>query len=125
MNFKRVSISNRSRTDLFVSIHANSAGGHYLRVSGTSTYYHNPFWQPFAQNVYDRLLETGLPEFGIVGSFNYTPIRTSKLPAILVEQAFLSHAEDEEKLVDPEFRKLMAQKIATGIIDYVNLMTSK
>ncbi len=119
---KKRAIAEQSEADLFVSIHANSAGGHYLRVSGTSTYYHNPFWKPFAKNVYDRLLETGLPEFGMVGSFNYTPIRTSKLPAILVEQAFLSHAEDEEKLVDPKFRKLMAQKITTGIIDYINHM---
>ncbi len=118
-------IAERSEADLFVSIHANSAGGHYLRVSGTSTYYHNPFWEPFAKKVYNKLLETGLPEFGIVGSFNYTPIRTSKLPAILVEQAFLSHAEDEEKLVDPEFRELMARKITAGIIDYIRYMSEK
>ena len=41
---------------------------------------------------------------------------------MLVEQAFMTHAEDEEKLADPEFRQQMAQKIYEGIIDYLKLM---
>jgi len=43
-------------------------------------------------------------------------------PAVLVEQAFMSHAEDEEKLADPDFRQLMAEKIRDGIIDYLKLV---
>ena len=108
-----------SGAHMLISIHANSGGRGYLSVSGTSTYWHNPFWAPLAQSIYDRLLETGLQEFGVVGAFNYTPIRTSQLPAVLVEQAFLSHAEDEEKLADPAFRQQMAEKIYAGIIDYL------
>lgn len=106
------------------SIHANAAGTSrgYLRVPGTSTYYNNPFWAPLAENVYDRLLELGLAEFGVVGSFNYTVIRVSQMPTILVEQAFMTHAEDEEKLADPEFRKRMAIKIYEGLVDYLSYM---
>jgi len=112
-----------SNADLLISIHANSAGGGFLRVSGTSTYYHNAFWAPLAEGIYDRLLETDLKEFGVVGSFNYTVIRTTQMPAVLVEQAFISHAEDEEKLADPEFRRKMAGKIYQGIVDYLVYMT--
>ena len=112
-----------SNADLLISIHANAAGGGFLRVSGTSTYYHNPFWAPLAEKIYDRLLETHLKEFGLVGSFNYTVIRTGHMPAILVEQAFMSHAEDEEKLADPEFRQQMAIKIYNGILDYLKYMS--
>jgi N-acetylmuramoyl-L-alanine amidase len=111
-----------SGADLFVSIHANAGGGGYLRVAGTSTYYNNPFWAPLAENIYDRLLELKLKEFGVVGSFNYTPIRLSEMPSILVEQAFMSNAEDEEKLADPQFRQQMAQKISEGITDYLKSM---
>jgi N-acetylmuramoyl-L-alanine amidase len=111
-----------SDADLFVSIHANAGGGGYLRVAGTSTYYNNPFWAPLAETIYDRLLELKLKEFGVIGSFNYTPIRLSEMPSILVEQAFMSNAEDEEKLADPEFRQQMAVKISEGIIDYLKLM---
>ncbi len=115
-------IAIESGADMLISIHANAGGRGYLSVAGTSTYWHNPFWSPLAQTIYDRLLETGLAEFGVVGSFNYTVTRASQLPAVLVEQAFMSHAEDEEKLADPEFRQLMAEKIYAGIVDYLGLL---
>jgi N-acetylmuramoyl-L-alanine amidase len=115
-----------SDADILISIHANAAGTGigYLGVPGTSTYYNNPFWAPLAENIYDRLLELGLEEFGVVGSFNYTVTRVSQMPSILVEQAFMTHAEDEEKLADPEFRKKMAGKIYEGIFDYLSYMTN-
>ena len=108
-----------SDADLFLSIHANAGGGGYLRVEGTSTYYNNPFWSNFADNVYKRLLELDLDEFGMVGSFNYKVIRITEMPSILVEQAFLSHAVDEEKLASQKFRCKMAHKIYKGILDYL------
>jgi len=113
-----------SGADLLISIHANagSIDRGYLGVFGTSTYYNNPFWAPLAETVYDRLLELKLAEFGVIGSFNYTVIRVSQMPSILVEQAFLSHAEDEEKLADTQFRQQIAQKIYQGMIDYLRYM---
>ncbi len=113
-----------SGADILISIHANAAGTSrgYLGVPGTSTYYNNPFWAPLAENVYDHLLELGLEEFGVIGSFNYTVIRVSQMPAILVEQAFMTHAEDEEKLADPDFRQQMAHKIYEGLVDYLSYM---
>lgn len=113
-----------SDADLLVSIHANASGsgGGYLGVGGTSTYYHNPFWADFAEIVYHPLLDLELEEFGVVGSFNYIVTRMSSRPAILVEQAFMSHAEDEEKLASQEFRLQMAQKIFQGIVEYVAYM---
>ncbi len=112
-----------SGADMLISIHANAGGRGYLSAGGTSTYWHNPFWAPLAERIYERLLETGLPEFGVVGSFNYTVTRTSRMPAILVEQAFMTNAEDEEKLADPLFRQLEAEKICEGIIDYLKYMS--
>jgi N-acetylmuramoyl-L-alanine amidase len=120
--FEKRNIVVSSNADLFVSIHANAGGGGYLRVAGTSTYYNNPFWAPLAETIYDRLLELKLKEFGVVGSFNYTPIRLSEMPSILVEQAFMSNAEDEEKLADSQFRQQMAQKICEGMLDYLKVM---
>ena len=116
-----------SGANLLFSIHANAAGVSrgYLGVPGTSTYYHNPFWASLAESVYDHLLELGLEEFGVVGSFNYTVTRVSQMPSILVEQAFMTHAEDEEKLADPEFRQKMAQKILDGLMDYLTYMKIK
>jgi len=108
-----------SGADILISIHANAGGTGYLQVAGTSTYWHNPFWAPLATTIYDRLLELGLAEFGVVGSFNYTGIRLTQMPSILVEQAFMSHAEDEEKMADADFRQQMAVKIYEGMVDYL------
>lgn len=111
--------------DLLISIHANAAGGGYLRVGGTSTYYNNPFWKEFAQIGYDHLMELGLDEFGMVGSFNYMMVRMSQRPSILVEQAFMSHAWDEDKLADPAFRQRIAEKIGDSVDEYVERMFSR
>lgn len=115
-------IAIESRADILLSIHANAGGTGYLQVAGTSTYWHNPFWAPLAQTIYDRLLEMDLAEFGVVGAFNYTGIRLTQMPSVLVEQAFMSHAEDEEKMADPEFRQEMAVKIYNGLLDYLKFM---
>ncbi|MFZ4559879.1 MAG: N-acetylmuramoyl-L-alanine amidase family protein [Saprospiraceae bacterium] len=40
-------------------------------------------------------------------------------PSILVELAFLSHAEDEEKLASPSFRQALAERILAGIRRYM------
>jgi len=113
-----------SDADMLISIHANAGGIEkgYLGASGTSTYYNNPFWAPLAETVYNRLLELALDPFGVIGSFNYTVIRVTQMPSILVEQAFMSHAEDEEKLADSQFREQIAEKIYQGMIDYLNYM---
>ncbi len=112
-----------SNAHVHVSIHANSGGGgNYLGVSGVSTYYHNPFWAGFAEEMYTHLRELPLKDYGVVGSFNYTVTRIASRPSILVEQAFLSQAEDEEKLASPAFRRQMAEKIFEGIVGYVRQM---
>jgi N-acetylmuramoyl-L-alanine amidase len=108
-----------AKAHLFVSIHANAAdtGNGYLRVSGTSVYYKHDTGRRFAAVVQARLLaDTGLADFGLVGNFNYTPIRLATwAPALLVEQAFISHPGDEARLLDPAFRALMARSIRLGL----------
>ena len=72
--------------------------------------------------IYPNQKELDLIEFGVVGSFNYRVTRMTEMPSILVEQAFMSHAEDEEKLANEQFRWQMAQKIYNGILDYLKYM---
>lgn len=122
---KRDTVTN-SDANLHLSIHANSSEpvNEFLGTSGTSTFYHNPFWAKLAEKIFDKLIELDLKPFGSVGSFNYRVTRMSEMPAILVEQAFMSHAEDEEKLFDENFRKDMAEKIYAGLIDYLRYMNN-
>lgn len=68
------------------------------------------------------LEQTGLDDFGLIGNFNYAPIRlVTWMPAALVEQAFVSHPGDEARLLDPAFRALMAKAVRLGLEDFLRL----
>lgn len=112
-----------SQAQLFVSVHANASDTSqgYLRTSGTSTYYKHANARDLAAAVQQRLLgQTGLDDFGLVGNFNYAPIRlVTWAPAILVEQAFMSHPGDEAKLLDPAFRATLARAVRQGLEDFL------
>jgi N-acetylmuramoyl-L-alanine amidase len=112
-----------SQAQLFVSVHANASdtGNGYLRTSGTSTFYKHSTGRDLAAAVQRRLLEqTGLDDFGLVGNFNYAPLRrVTWMPAVLVEQAFVSHPGDEAKLLDANFRAQTAQAVRMGLEDFL------
>lgn len=114
-----------SDAQLFISVHANAtdAGAGTLRVAGTSTYYKHSSGRDLAAAVQKRMLEqTGLDDFGLVGNFNYAPIRlVTWMPAALVEQAFVTHPGDEARLLDPAFRALMAKAVRLGLEDFLRL----
>jgi N-acetylmuramoyl-L-alanine amidase len=119
-----------SGAQLFVSVHANAAdtGNGYLRVAGTSTYYkHGSRSRDLAAATLKRLLaETGLADFGLVGNFNYAPLRlTTAMPAMLFEQAFVSHPGDEAKLLDGDFRALMVRSVRRGIEDFLRALPAR
>lgn len=61
------------------------------------------------------MLKTGLPEFGNIGSFNFSLSGPTEYPNCLVEVAFLSNKEDEQLIRDPEFHKQVASQIVEGI----------
>jgi len=110
-----------SKADMLISIHANAAGSErgYLRVSGTSTNYKYNFVRPLSLRIYERMLQLGLSPFGNIGSRNYRPSLITQMPALHVEQGFMTHPGDEELLNDPEFQQKMAEAIAQGIEDYL------
>ena len=114
-----------SQAHLFVSVHANSTdtSAGFLRVSGASTFYKHAPHHALAAAVQKRVLaQTGLDDFGVVGNFNYTPVRLSTwAPAVLVEQAFLSHPGDEARLLDPAFRARLANAVREGLEDFLRL----
>jgi N-acetylmuramoyl-L-alanine amidase len=106
---------------ILVSIHCNSggAGSDAEAVRGTSAYYRHLGYQPLANIMYGKMLELGLNQFGMVGSFNFSLNAPTQLPNVLVETAFLSNPDDEMKLLDDHFRKAIAGTIAAGLEQFV------
>jgi N-acetylmuramoyl-L-alanine amidase len=64
------------------------------------------------------MLELGLKEYGNVGAFNFALSGPIEYPNCLVEVAFLSNRDDEQKIMDPKFRRNVAKKIVEGIREF-------
>jgi len=103
--------------DILISIHLNSSGNE--NVKGVSTYYRYIGFRPLSEKVLDRMLQLGLNNFGNIGAFNFALSGPTEYPNCLVEVAFLSNKEDEQKILDPTFHKAVAKKIYMGIKDWL------
>jgi N-acetylmuramoyl-L-alanine amidase len=106
---------------ILVSIHCNSIGDNSdaEAVAGTSTYYRYLGYQPLSLIMYSKMLELGLGQFGVVGSFNFSLNAPTQLPNVLVETAFLSNPTDEMKLMDDGFRRAIAEKVVAGLEEFI------
>lgn len=114
---ERKKIWRDANVDIAVSVHNNSAGS--AAAKGTSTYYKHLFCRPLAETVLNRMLETGLPLFGLVGNFNFSLNGPTEFPNVLVEGMFMSNPNEEALLADPKFRQKVAEKIFAGLKDYL------
>ena len=117
----RAQIAVNSGAKILVSIHCNSIGytSDPEQTMGTGTFYRYVAFQPLANLVFDRVVETGLYPFGVTGSFNFSLNAPTQMPNVLVETAFLSNPEDEMRLLNDGFRREVAEKIATGVQQFV------
>ena len=49
---------------------------------------------------------------------NFAVLRTSDMPAMLVETAFLSNPDEEKRLIDPQFQRTVARAVLDGVNTY-------
>ncbi|GAB2839074.1 N-acetylmuramoyl-L-alanine amidase [Ferruginibacter profundus] len=117
-NKDRILFYRDSTPDLLISIHLNSAADP-IRISGTSTYYRYIGFRDLSHDIYKRMLELGLKEYGNTGSFNFMLNSPIEYPNALVETLFISNPEDEMKILDDNFQQQIADKIILGIKDFL------
>ena len=114
---ERIEMLRNANPNMLISIHLNSSSSDTIR--GVSTYYRYIGFRPLSVAILHRMGEAGLREFGNVGSFNFSLSGPTDYPNCLVEVAFLSNKEDEKKILNPAFHKLVAKKIVEGIEDFL------
>ncbi|MFB5675626.1 N-acetylmuramoyl-L-alanine amidase [Paenibacillus terreus] len=116
---ERVKIAKNLNADVFVSIHANSAGS--STASGTETYYQRSSSKDLANTVHKHLVAaTQLTNRGVrYGNFHV--IRETTMPAILLEVGYLSNSNDAAALFLEDFQNRVAQGIADGIEEYLGV----
>jgi N-acetylmuramoyl-L-alanine amidase len=71
-----------------------------------------------ATHVLGGLKEIGNNHKPNIERANFAVLRTSDMPAMLVETAFISNADEERRLIDPAFQRKLAQAVLNGIDTY-------
>ena len=71
-----------------------------------------------AQHVLGGLKRVGNNHKPNIERANFAVLRTSDMPAMLVETAFISNADEEKRLVDPAFQRKVAGAVLDGITTY-------
>lgn len=114
----RVDLANRLDANLFVSIHANAIDISRPEVNGIETYYYSSGEQ-LAEMIHESVIDaTGGPDRGVRTARFYV-LRNTDMPAVLLELGFVTGEYDAERLSDPEYREILAQAIARGILQYI------
>lgn len=116
----RSEMANRLNADVFVSIHANSAGAGKTGVSGYETYYYQN-GRDLAQIIHRNIIRRVDVRDRKIKQARFFVLRKSNMPSVLLETGFVTGTEDAAKLTNPNFQRQMAEAIAAGIIEYIQV----
>lgn len=121
---QRVQLANKSRANLFVSVHNNSTSdGEMSEYNGTEVMYDEKKSQEvfgtmqLAQICQEEVVAAlGSRDLGITRGNSIYIIRNSQVPVALVEVGYMTNLTELEKLDTQEYQMLAAQGIYNGIV---------
>lgn len=114
---ERSAISNNNRADIFVSLHRNSVANN-PSANGVEIWVQNgapASTISYAQNVLNRIVGVGVQSNRGVRLGNYSVLRNTNAPAMLVELGFITNTVDNQ-LFDSNF-DAYATAITRGILE--------
>lgn len=117
---KRVSLINKTKPVIAVSIHQNSYSD--SSVTGAQVFYYKGSEvgkeaATLMQEELKKLNSENVRE--IKENNNFYMLKKTKVPTIIVECGFLSNAQEAEKLVSEEYQEVLAETISGGIIKWL------
>jgi N-acetylmuramoyl-L-alanine amidase len=71
-----------------------------------------------ANHVLDGLKRVGNNHKPNIERANFAVLRTSDMPAMLVETAFISNPDEERRLTDPSYQRTLARAVLDGVNSY-------
>lgn len=121
----RAKVANDNHATLFVSIHVNAYDLKFKgarQVNGMEIFYYNkqPMYDGFDSKEFARIMgeavqaHNGIYHRGIIKN-DLSVLRNTKMPAVLVETAYITNQEDHDRLKSEEFRTNTAIGITEGI----------
>lgn len=119
-------VANSWGADIFVSIHCNAAVSKYAQGTETWVCSGDPEGENLAECVQNQMIDAmDTDDRGVKiatpGENGLYVLTNTDMPAILVELAFITNADDEQLLANEDSQREFAAAIARGITDYENL----
>lgn len=121
---RRVSIANRTRGVIFVSVHYNASQSR--EAKGVEVFYclGKGSWKAqaskkLATSVLSQLVEHTQAISRGIKAGNFHVIRETQMPAVLVEAGFITNLEERSFLRDKSYLEKIAKGIAVGIDKYL------
>lgn len=123
----RARSANANQSDLFLSIHFNSATNHRARGHEVFTSPGETGADPFASNLFaawceefpDQPARKDLRDGDHDKEAKFTVLTATHMPAALYECGFLSNRESESRFKDPAYLDCMATAFARGILHHL------
>lgn len=110
--------ANMNKVDYVISIHANAAANESANGCEVLVYDYNSPANELAQCIHDQICEAlDLEPRGIKERNDLAILKATRMPAVLVELAFLSNDKDREKLCNN--KDDFAAAIARGVTDFL------
>jgi N-acetylmuramoyl-L-alanine amidase len=114
----RVSMAERARASVFVSIHANAISLSRPDVNGLETYYYSS-GADLARLIHQNVLGNASIADRSIRKGRFYVLRNTSMPSVLVETGFVTGATDAANFNNPAHRRQIAEGIARGIIQYL------
>ncbi len=111
----RDDIANNAGARMFVSIHVNAFvnAGPY----GTTVYISKPEDVPLGRAIETQIAADGTKDDGVIKAHYYVTYH-ARMPAVLIETAFLTNPHDYALLTSSAWRQQLVQEMADGIGQY-------
>lgn len=110
----RTGLANRYSRSVFVSVHFNST--RRTSVSGTEVYYRSERGRTLGRSVLRAMDRRVTGSARGLFSRNYKVLRSTVMPAVLVECGYLSNKTEARRCGTPSHRQDLANAIAAGIV---------
>lgn len=111
--------ANNTNSDYFISVHCNAATNTSAKGTEILVYNGEQNINKFANTVLNSLLELGFVNRGIKTRPDLCVLNSTKMPAMLIELAFITNVSDRGILVNKKLQ--IATKICEGIFKYLNI----
>lgn len=114
---QRCDIANNAATDIFVSVHSNSATNSSANGAEVWYYSESSEGKTLATVVQEEIVKTTeARDRGIKASSTFTVLKNTNMTSIIVECGFINNNEEAKKLANPDYQ----QKVALGIFNGIN-----